>query len=47
MKTFIQFVNEAVQPPAEKPPRKIAGHTFAEEQIEEQEPEAPAPPKKN
>ena len=36
MKTFLQFANEAVQSPtekpAEKPPRKIAGHTFAEEQ---------------
>lgn len=38
MKTFVQFVNETIQPPAEKspktPPRKIAGHTFAEEQSE-------------
>lgn len=38
MKTFLQFANEAIQSPAEgpaqKPPRKIAGHTFAEEQSE-------------
>ncbi len=44
MKTFIQFVNEAVQPPADKSveaPRKIAGHTFAEGEIEKPKLEAP------
>ncbi len=46
MKTFLQFVNEAVPNPKQKQPRKIAGHTFAEEQDQEQKPEAPAQAKK-
>jgi hypothetical protein len=46
MKTFSQFVKETVQNPNPKPPRKIAGHTFAEEQIEESKPEAPAQPER-
>jgi len=40
-KTFLQFANEAIQNPNQKPPRKIAGHTFAEGQDQEQKPEAP------
>ena len=44
MKTFIQFANDAIQPPAEKPvekpPQEIAGHTFAEDQADESDLEA-------
>jgi hypothetical protein len=43
MKTFNQFLKQTAPPasPNQKPLRKIAGHTFAEEQIEEPEPEVP------